>query len=224
VKIPVGAGRPRWVLLSQWNPAPFCPTENLLLITAATEQTEGYKRFLRTARYFNYTTLGLGEQWRGGDVARTVGGGQKVRWLKDEMAKHAEREELVVMFVDSYDVVLAGGPLELLRKFLALDSRVVFSAEGFCWPEWGLAERYPPVSSGKRFLNSGGFIGFAPAIHGVVQLWKYQDDDDDQLFYTRIYLDPGLRVGPRCPPFAPHLPLAGTPSPGGPWFSLFGGE
>ncbi|XP_053860889.1 multifunctional procollagen lysine hydroxylase and glycosyltransferase LH3 [Malaclemys terrapin pileata] len=169
--------------------------DNLLLITAATEQTEGYERFLRTARYFNYTvkTLGLGEEWRGGDVARTVGGGQKVRWLKEEMAKHAEHEELVIMFVDSYDVLLAGGPVELLRKFLAFDSRVVFSAEGFCWPEWGLAERYPPVSTGKRFLNSGGFIGFAPAIHGVVQLWKYQDDDDDQLFYTRIYLDPGLR-------------------------------
>lgn len=126
-------------------------------------------------------------------MARTVGGGQKVRWLKEEMAKHAEREELVVMFVDSYDVLLAGGPLELLRKFLAFGSRVVFSAEGFCWPEWGLAERYPPVGAGKRFLNSGGFVGFAPAVHGLAQLWKYQDDDDDQLFYTRIYLDPGLR-------------------------------
>lgn len=174
---------------------PALNPENLLLITAATEQTEGYERFLRTARHFNYTvkTLGLGEPWRGGDVARTVGGGQKVRWLKEEMAKHAEREELVVMFVDSYDVLLAGGPLELLRKFLAFGSRVVFSAEGFCWPEWGLAERYPPVGAGKRFLNSGGFVGFAPAVHGLAQLWKYQDDDDDQLFYTRIYLDPGLR-------------------------------
>lgn len=174
---------------------PALNPENLLLITAATEQTEGYERFLRTARHFNYTvkTLGLGEPWRGGDVARTVGGGQKVRWLKEEMAKHAEREELVVMFVDSYDVLLAGGPLELLRKFLAFGSRVVFSAEGFCWPEWGLAERYPPVGTGKRFLNSGGFVGFAPAVHGLAQLWKYQDDDDDQLFYTRIYLDPGLR-------------------------------
>lgn len=169
--------------------------DKLLVITAATEQTEGYMRFLRTARYFNYTikTLGLGEEWRGGDVARTVGGGQKVRWLKEEMAKHTEQEDLVVMFVDSYDVLLASGPVELLRKFMAFDSQVVFSAEAFCWPEWGLAERYPPVSAGKRFLNSGGFIGFAPAIHRVVQLWKYKDNDDDQLFYTRIYLDPGLR-------------------------------
>lgn len=45
-------------------------------------------------------TLGLGEKWRGGDVARTVGGGQKVRWLKKEMEKYADREDMVIMFVD----------------------------------------------------------------------------------------------------------------------------
>uniref|UniRef100_A0A8D0HHD1 procollagen-lysine 5-dioxygenase n=1 Tax=Sphenodon punctatus TaxID=8508 RepID=A0A8D0HHD1_SPHPU len=167
----------------------------LLVLTAATEETEGYVRFLRTAKYFNYTikTLGLGENWKGGDVARTVGGGQKVRWLKQEMKQHAKHEDLIVMFVDSYDVVLAGSPIELLWKFLRFKSRLVFSAEGFCWPEWSLAEKYPPVAVGKRFLNSGGFIGYAPTINNIVQLWKYKDDDDDQLFYTRIYLDPALR-------------------------------
>lgn len=28
--------------------------------------------------------------------------------------------------------------------------------ELLCWPEWGLAEQYPEVGTGKRFLNSGG--------------------------------------------------------------------
>ncbi|XP_020822326.1 multifunctional procollagen lysine hydroxylase and glycosyltransferase LH3 isoform X1 [Phascolarctos cinereus] len=169
--------------------------DKLLVITAATEETEGYLRFLQTAKFFNYTvqTLGLGEEWRGGDVARTVGGGQKVRWLKKEMEKYAERKDMVIMFVDSYDVLLAGSPKELLWKFLQSGSRLLFSAESFCWPEWGLAERYPAVGNGKRFLNSGGFIGFAPTIHHIVRQWKYKDDDDDQLFYTRLYLDSKLR-------------------------------
>ncbi|XP_058567875.1 multifunctional procollagen lysine hydroxylase and glycosyltransferase LH3 [Neofelis nebulosa] len=169
--------------------------EKLLVITVATAETEGYRRFLRSAEFFNYTvrTLGLGQEWRGGDVARTVGGGQKVRWLKKEMEKYADREDMVIMFVDSYDVILAGSPSELLKKFVQSGSRLLFSAEGFCWPEWGLAEQYPEVGTGKRFLNSGGFIGFAPTIHRVVRQWKYEDDDDDQLFYTRLYLDPGLR-------------------------------
>ncbi|XP_054991042.1 multifunctional procollagen lysine hydroxylase and glycosyltransferase LH3 isoform X2 [Sorex araneus] len=169
--------------------------DKLLVITVATAETEGYRRFLRSAEYFNYTvqTLGLGQEWRGGDVARTVGGGQKVRWLKKEMEKYADRDDMVIMFVDSYDVVLAGSPSELLRKFMKSGSRLLFSAESFCWPEWALAEQYPEVGTGKRFLNSGGFIGFAPTIHRIVRQWKYKDDDDDQLFYTRLYLDPGLR-------------------------------
>lgn len=93
----------------------------------------------------------------------------------------------------SYDVILASSPTELLKKFVQSGSHLLFSAESFCWPDWGLAEQYPEVGVGKRFLNSGGFIGFAPTIHRIVRQWKYKDDDDDQLFYTKLYLDPGLR-------------------------------
>uniref|UniRef100_A0AAZ3SLN4 PLOD1-3-like GT domain-containing protein n=1 Tax=Oncorhynchus tshawytscha TaxID=74940 RepID=A0AAZ3SLN4_ONCTS len=172
-----------------------CPflvaTENLLVITVATEDTDGFTRFMRTSKEFNYTVkvLGLGEQWKGGDVARTVGGGQKVRWLKTELLKHSAKKDMVIMFVDSYDVILASGPEELLWKFSRLGHRLVFSAEGFCWPDQKLAPKYPPVHTGKRYLNSGGFIGYAPELSEIVQQWKLKDNDDDQLFYTKIYLD-----------------------------------
>lgn len=56
----------------------------------------------------------------------------------------------------SYDVILASSPTELLKKFVQSGSHLLFSAESFCWPEWGLAEQYPEVGTGKRFLNSGG--------------------------------------------------------------------
>ncbi|XP_043539575.1 multifunctional procollagen lysine hydroxylase and glycosyltransferase LH3-like, partial [Chiloscyllium plagiosum] len=137
-----------------------CFKHNLLVITVATKETEGYKRFIRTAKYFNYTvkTLGLGQEWKGGDVTRTVGGGQKVRWLQKEMAKHEAQEDLIVMFVDSYDVIFAGSPLELLKKFILFNHKVVFAAEGFIWPDEALADKYPPVRNGKRYLNSGGKI------------------------------------------------------------------
>uniref|UniRef100_A0AAZ3NVF4 PLOD1-3-like GT domain-containing protein n=1 Tax=Oncorhynchus tshawytscha TaxID=74940 RepID=A0AAZ3NVF4_ONCTS len=164
---------------------------NLLVITVATEDTDGFTRFMRTSKEFNYTVkvLGLGEQWKGGDVARTVGGGQKVRWLKTELLKHSAKKDMVIMFVDSYDVILASGPEELLWKFSRLGHRLVFSAEGFCWPDQKLAPKYPPVHTGKRYLNSGGFIGYAPELSEIVQQWKLKDNDDDQLFYTKIYLD-----------------------------------
>uniref|UniRef100_A0A671PCW9 Procollagen-lysine,2-oxoglutarate 5-dioxygenase 3-like n=1 Tax=Sinocyclocheilus anshuiensis TaxID=1608454 RepID=A0A671PCW9_9TELE len=137
----------------------FCLcSDELLVITAATEVNDGYLRFMRTIRQFNYTVqvLGLGEEWKGGDVARTVGGGQKVRWLKKELEKHKDKQNMVIMFVDSYDVILASGPEELLKKFSRFSHRVVFSAEGFCWPDQRLASKYPVVHHGKRYLNSGG--------------------------------------------------------------------
>uniref|UniRef100_A0AAY4BL18 procollagen-lysine 5-dioxygenase n=1 Tax=Denticeps clupeoides TaxID=299321 RepID=A0AAY4BL18_9TELE len=177
------------------EPRPVSP-ENLLVLTAATEETDGFNRFMRTAREFNYTVkvLGLGEEWKGGDVARTVGGGQKVRWLKKELQKHTDKQDLVILFVDSYDVIFASGPQELLWKFSRISHRVIFSAEGFCWPDQRLSPKYPPVHTGKRYLNSGGFIGYARDLYGIVQQWKYKDNDDDQLFYTKIYLDKEQRT------------------------------
>lgn len=44
----------------------------------------------------------MGETWRGGDVGRSIGGGQKVRLLKNTMEMLAEQEDLVVLFVDRY--------------------------------------------------------------------------------------------------------------------------
>ncbi|XP_043954487.1 multifunctional procollagen lysine hydroxylase and glycosyltransferase LH3 isoform X2 [Gambusia affinis] len=183
-------------LSSAWAEQRKLSPENLLVVTAATEETDGFRRFVKTAAQFNYSlkVLGLGEEWKGGDVARTVGGGQKVRWLKEELLKHSEEQQLVVMFVDSYDVILAAGPDELLTRFSSLGHRVVFSAEGFCWPDQRLASKYPQVHSGKRYLNSGGFIGFSSDLAAIVQQWKFKDNDDDQLFYTRIYLDQKQRT------------------------------
>lgn len=44
--------------------------------------------------------LGMGEEWKGGDVGRSIGGGQKVRLLKEAMESLADQEDLVVLFVD----------------------------------------------------------------------------------------------------------------------------
>ncbi|XP_057899064.1 multifunctional procollagen lysine hydroxylase and glycosyltransferase LH3-like, partial [Melospiza georgiana] len=87
-----------------------------------------------------------------------------------------------------------GPPKELLAKFRAGFWGVLFAAEGFCWPQEGLAPLYPPSPpGGKPFLNSGGFVGYAPALWALVERWHYRDDDDDQLFYTQLYLNRELR-------------------------------
>ncbi|CAL1268445.1 unnamed protein product [Larinioides sclopetarius] len=167
----------------------------LLVLAVATEETDGFKRFMRSARVYgiNVEVLGMNEEWRGGDVRLYSGGGHKVNILKEAMKKYWEKDDLIIMFVDSYDVVFMAGPEEILKKFHKTKSKVLFSAEGFCWPDASLAESYPKVEKGKRFLNSGGFMGYASYIYEIVTSSPLKDEDDDQLFYTKIYLDEDLR-------------------------------
>ncbi|XP_033964506.1 procollagen-lysine,2-oxoglutarate 5-dioxygenase 2 isoform X2 [Pseudochaenichthys georgianus] len=168
------------------------PKEKLLVLTVATKETDGFLRFMKSANYFKYNVkvLGMGEPWKGGDVGRSIGGGQKVRLLKEAMEALADQEDLVVLTVDSYDLIFAGGPEEILRKFQQANHKVLFAADGLVWPDKKLADKYPSVRSGKRYLNSGGIIGYAPFINQVVTQWNLHDNDDDQLFYTKIYVDP----------------------------------
>ncbi|PNI39644.1 PLOD1 isoform 9, partial [Pan troglodytes] len=153
-------------------------SDNLLVLTVATKETEGFRRFKRSAQFFNYKiqALGLGEDWNV-DKGTSAGGGQKVRLLKKALEKHADKEDLVILFTDSYDVLFASGPRELLKKFRQARSQVVFSAEELIYPDRRLETKYPVVSDGKRFLGSGGFIGYAPNLSKLVAEWEGQDSD-----------------------------------------------
>ncbi|CAG0914279.1 unnamed protein product [Notodromas monacha] len=124
--------------------------EDLLLFTVATEETDGLKRFLRSATIYkhNAKVLGLDEDWKGGDVARYPGGGQKVRLLKEELKKYKDESDRVVLFTDGYDVILTGTPSQILEQFYESKARILFGAEATCWPDVALAEKYPEIETG----------------------------------------------------------------------------
>ncbi|XP_061456626.1 procollagen-lysine,2-oxoglutarate 5-dioxygenase 1 [Rhineura floridana] len=169
--------------------------DHLLVLTVASEETEGFQRFRRSAQFFSYNikVLGLGEDWHGGEDQRTAGGGQKVRLLKSALEDYTEKEDLVILFTESYDVIFASGPTELLKKFRQAKSKVIFSSETLIYPDRRLEAKYPQVREGKRFLGSGGFIGYAPYLNKLVADWQGLDSDSDQLFYTKAFLDPVKR-------------------------------
>uniref|UniRef100_A0A672ZI95 Procollagen-lysine,2-oxoglutarate 5-dioxygenase 1 n=1 Tax=Sphaeramia orbicularis TaxID=375764 RepID=A0A672ZI95_9TELE len=168
--------------------------EKLVVVTVATTETDGFRRFLRSAKHFNYTVkvLGRGEKWRGGDYMSTPGGGQKVRLLKEALDQ-METEDTIILFIDSYDVVLASGPKELLRKFHQAGHKVVFSSESLIWPDRHLEDKHPHVREGNRFLGAGGFMGYLPNIKDMVSDWTGEDHDSDQLYFTKIYINPEKR-------------------------------
>lgn len=168
---------------------------DLLVVTVATNETDGYHRFMRSLHVYdlNIKVLGLGSPWKGGDMKRVAGGGQKVNLLKEELLKYKDDPHKVILFADSYDVIFTAGKNTILEKFDSLGARVVFGAEDFCWPNKKLATQYPKVSFGYKYLNSGGFIGYAQEVYKIVTSHDITDGDDDQLYYTQIFLEKALR-------------------------------
>lgn len=77
-----------------------------IVFTVATNETEGFRRYLRSAEVNGFRAqvqvLGLGEVWRGGDVRKYAGGGQKVRLLKKALEPYKDDLDKIVLFTDRW--------------------------------------------------------------------------------------------------------------------------
>ncbi|KAI6180511.1 Procollagen-lysine 5-dioxygenase [Aphelenchoides besseyi] len=179
--------------------------DELHVVTVATEETDGFRRLKRSADEFGHRlhVFGMGVEWNGGDM-QTEGGGQKIRLLREGLDKLSETgtvtDKSLIMFVDAYDVILNADAKEIIRRyrhdFVDLQkTQILFGAEPFCWPDVNLVNSYPPVTFGERYLNSGLFIGPFSRIRALLREHAkgVKDSDDDQLFYTRLYLDEKIR-------------------------------
>ncbi|XP_021950567.1 procollagen-lysine,2-oxoglutarate 5-dioxygenase 1 [Folsomia candida] len=168
------------------------------VLTVATKWTESLVRYLRSAKVNGLTVeiLGLGDQWEGGEVRVGPGGGQKVNLVKTALEKMKDLPDFdkkVVMFTDSYDILLLGNTAQIFKQFKMSNSKVLFGAESFCWPDEKLSNDYPEVLRGKRYLNSGGYIGYASTLYELLRSKEIANADDDQLFFTKLFLDEELR-------------------------------
>jgi procollagen-lysine,2-oxoglutarate 5-dioxygenase len=166
---------------------------DFILFTVATEKTDGYKRFIHSSLHHKIQTkvLGMSEEWRGGDMSGR-GGGQKVNHFRKAL-KPFRQDSRIVMFTDSYDVIVTGNAEAIIKRFNNLNANIVFSAEMFCWPDDNLSKKYPPTDSPYKYLNSGGIVGFAKDIYDLLRAHPIKDSDDDQLFYTDLFLNESLR-------------------------------
>lgn len=66
----------------------------------STIQTGG-RIFLYQSWVLSLQALGLGEDWSA-DSGPSAGGGQKVRLLRKALEKHADKEDLVILFTDRW--------------------------------------------------------------------------------------------------------------------------
>ena len=168
--------------------------DKFVVITVATEDNLELKRFKNSCEQNNipYIILGLGDQWKSGLAENGVllepGGAQKIIYLRDELKKWPTLQDHIVLFTDSYDVVFVEGCKEILKRFRETDSQILFSCEKTCWPDESLIDEYPEVDHEYRFLNSGGFIGYANQILEIIDS-EIDITYDDQLYYTEKFFE-----------------------------------
>jgi len=58
----------------------------------------------------------MGEEWKGGDMDHP-GGAFKINLLKEEMKQFKDKEDMLIMFTDSYDVLLLGNQHSIISTF-----------------------------------------------------------------------------------------------------------
>ena len=171
----------------------------LLILSVATEINTGVKLFIESMKHFNYEykILGFGKKWNGGDMEKGPGGGQKINLLKEELRTWDiyKKKNTTILFTDSYDVIFLSNVNDLLKKYSKFDKdSVLFSSEKSCWPNEDLKTKYPDSSSPYKYLNSGGFIGLANNIDSIINDVPINDYDDDQLYFTNIFLSNKYKI------------------------------
>lgn len=165
--------------------------KNIQVVTVASDPTDGYKRFVESCNVYNfpYVVLGMDQPWEW-DMTVAPGGGKKVNLFKKYLSNFNNDDESLIIFSDSYDVVLNSNPDEILDKYQKMNSDIIFSAEPLIWPNRSLSSRFkkPLNQSPYIYLNSGGFIGKISDLKRIT-LSELSDSDDDQLYYQLVYLN-----------------------------------
>ncbi len=160
-------------------------TDNLVLLSVATDAEKASALITSCERFsLPLELLGLNQKWHGGDMTG-AGGGQKIRLLKERL--HTLDDNVIVLFIDGYDVVINSDAKQLLRHFSLFQHDVVFAAEKTCWPDKSLSPAYPDIGSAYKYLNSGCFMGLASTLKQIVS-GSIADHEDDQLYYTKRFL------------------------------------
>lgn len=154
--------------------------------TVATD-LEKAKKLIDSSKHnrMKVKVLGAKEEWKGGDIKNTPGGGMKINLLKKELYKHKDND--VILFVDGYDVFLNDTLDNIVQTYLSFHSRVVFAAEKTCWPNQNLKDSFPATEHDNNYLNSGCYIGVVSELRKILEE-ELQDSEDDQLYFQKKYL------------------------------------
>ena len=115
--------------------------------------------------------------------------GLKLREVKLFLENPKLNNSDIILFTDAYDVIYCGNQEEIIKRFEKMDYPIVFGAETECNPDPSQTKRYQDRSKEFSYLNSGLYIGRVWSLRSFLQYYNYNDQDDDQLFWTIKYLE-----------------------------------
>lgn len=115
--------------------------------------------------------------------------GVKLKEVRNFIFKEELKEQDIVLFTDAYDVIYTGSLLETANRYLKMNSPIVFGCETTCNPDPEKALEYKKRDVQFPYLNSGMFIGSVKALRECMKEYQYNDNDDDQRFWTTQFFN-----------------------------------
>ena len=133
------------------------------------------------------------------------GGICKLRWLAEYLKEMPDRHKKIILASDGYDVCPILGPEELLKRFKAMDARIVVAGDTDFDPpdnKKKYEELFAAIRKNRRmeqypylYPNSGLMIGYANEIYEEIKNVPHRDDlVDDQHFMQRSIIEDGLKM------------------------------
>ena len=159
-------------------------SERVLVCTVATDRTSGLIDL-------EHSCERVGIQLRiFGNSSRWSGMHFKLHTLCLELIRCRALYDYVI-YTDGYDSVIAANADCIIRRFLAFDTPLLFSAEATCYPSApGQTENdYPGAPTKYRFFNAGGFVGRLDYLLEVMAKWEALSANiNDQEWWAGVYL------------------------------------
>ena len=128
-------------------------------------------------------------------IRHGFGFGMKLKASRDFLATLPEDD--IAMYVDGYDVLIAGRGDDIVARYLDIVNgsreRALFGAEVNCWPDAGLMEKYPRAETRYRYLCSGVYIAHVSTLRALLRDFSDVDEGwetvDDQRFFTHMFFN-----------------------------------
>lgn len=191
------------------------PIQNFIILSIATQQTDGYNRFIESCNTYGnpYKILGLNTEWKGD--------GYKLLLLYEELSTWSieKLDNTIVLYTDCYDVIITSNYKDIINFYNSFNTKnVLFQANKQCIPT-NLNEYYPETNSSYKYLNAGGFIGYGNKIFELLnyslqqivptnlqELFKNIDNKwliNEHLYFTLLYLQKKIVLDTECKLFQP---------------------